>query len=75
MLSFSISYWDLLKFPYFADTTEREGEDFMDNSNVKFIFQPMISLCKLGHLKKDNVLQSSFKPYLFCIILDSWKTN
>jgi hypothetical protein len=37
MLSFSISYWDLIKFPYFVDTTEggdrgwkqaqREGED------------------------------------------------
>jgi hypothetical protein len=23
LLSFSISYWDLIKFPYFADTTER----------------------------------------------------
>ncbi len=23
MLSFSISYWDLIKFHYFADTTER----------------------------------------------------
>jgi hypothetical protein len=23
MLSFSISYWDLIKIPYFADTTER----------------------------------------------------
>jgi hypothetical protein len=23
MLSFSISYWDLIKFPYFADTSER----------------------------------------------------
>jgi len=23
MVSFSISYWDLIKFPYFADTTER----------------------------------------------------
>jgi hypothetical protein len=37
MASFSISYWDLIKFPYYADTTERrdrgwkqaqrEGED------------------------------------------------
>jgi hypothetical protein len=26
MLSFSISYWDLTKFPYFVDTTEREGD-------------------------------------------------
>lgn len=33
--------------------------------NVKFIFQPMISLCNLGHLKKHNVLQSSFSPYFF----------
>jgi hypothetical protein len=36
MLSFSISYWDLIKFPYFADTIERgEGgereDDFIDN--------------------------------------------
>jgi hypothetical protein len=23
MLSLSISYWDLINFPYFADTTER----------------------------------------------------
>jgi hypothetical protein len=40
MLSFSISYWDLIKFPYFGDTTEsgdkdggREG-DFTDNFNI-----------------------------------------
>jgi hypothetical protein len=47
MLSFSISYPDLIKFPYFADTTERwdrgakaeetggetEG-DFMQNSII-----------------------------------------
>jgi hypothetical protein len=47
MLSFSISYPDLIKFPYFVDTTERgdrgakaeeiggetEG-DFMDNSST-----------------------------------------
>jgi hypothetical protein len=24
MLSISISYWDFIKFPYFAHTTERE---------------------------------------------------
>jgi len=28
MLSFSISYWDLIKFPYFADTTERGDTDW-----------------------------------------------
>jgi hypothetical protein len=39
LLSFSISYWDLIKFPYFADTTEwqdrdeREG-DFTDNLKI-----------------------------------------
>jgi hypothetical protein len=43
MLSFIISYWDIIKFPYFADTIERgdrgwkqaqrEG-DFPNNSNV-----------------------------------------
>jgi hypothetical protein len=42
MLSFSISYPDLIKFPYFADTTQRgdkgggerggeRGGDFMNN--------------------------------------------
>jgi hypothetical protein len=25
MLSFSISYWDLIKLPYFANTTEKKG--------------------------------------------------
>jgi hypothetical protein len=44
MLSFSILYWDLIKFHYFADTTTERGDtgwkqaqrkgDFMDNSNV-----------------------------------------
>jgi hypothetical protein len=47
MLSFSISYPDLIKFPYFADTTKRwdrgakaeeiGGEtkgDFMDNFDI-----------------------------------------
>jgi hypothetical protein len=41
MLSFSISYWDLIKFHYFANTIERQDMgwkqaqrhgDFMDNS-------------------------------------------
>jgi hypothetical protein len=40
MLSFSISYRDLIKFPYFADTTERGDRgwktgDFMDNSKYQ----------------------------------------
>jgi hypothetical protein len=55
-----------------VDTPEREGEDSMTlwiTLNVKFIFQLMISLCNLGHLKKDNVLLSSFSPYFFCIII------
>ncbi len=46
MLSFSISYWDLIKFPYFADTTERGDRgwkhaqrqgDFADNFNVDLV--------------------------------------
>jgi hypothetical protein len=52
MLSFSISYPDLIKFPYFVDTTERgeggakAGEtggetegDFMANSNISPFLQ------------------------------------
>jgi hypothetical protein len=41
MLSFSISYRDLIKFPYFADTTERGGRgcnrlwDLRDNLGKK----------------------------------------
>ncbi len=39
MLSFSISYPDLIKFPYFVDITERgdrgwKAGDFMDNFNI-----------------------------------------
>jgi hypothetical protein len=43
MLSFSISYWDLIKFSFFAKTTERGDRvlkeaqrqgDIMDNSIV-----------------------------------------
>jgi hypothetical protein len=47
VLSFSISYRDLIKFPYFVDTTERGGRgvkaeeiasetkgDFADKSNI-----------------------------------------
>jgi hypothetical protein len=45
MLSFSISYWDLIKFPSYTterggDRGERQGEDrvgeFMDKSNIWF---------------------------------------
>jgi len=45
MLRLSISYWDLIKFPYFTDTTkrgvrgwkeaQRQG-DFTDISNIKY---------------------------------------
>jgi hypothetical protein len=47
MLSFNISYWDLIKFPYFADTTEREDsgrrrgwrqDDFTNNSIMQLVF-------------------------------------
>jgi hypothetical protein len=47
MLSFNISYPDVIKFPYFVDTTQRGGKgakaeeigvetegDFMDNSVI-----------------------------------------
>ncbi len=50
MLSSSISYWDLIKFPYFADITksgdrgwkhaQRQG-DFMDNSKNR----PLVDFC------------------------------
>jgi hypothetical protein len=55
MLNISISYWDLIKFPYFADTTERRdreveterigGEregDFTDNSIGCPKFKPVL---------------------------------
>ncbi len=51
MLSSNISYWDLIKFPYFADITEsrdrgwkhaqRQG-DFMDNSNKEKKNHPLV---------------------------------
>jgi hypothetical protein len=46
MLSFSISFWDLIKFPYFADTSKRgdggqmrpkRQSDFIDNFSLLFI--------------------------------------
>jgi hypothetical protein len=51
MLSFNISYWDFIKFPYFADTIERgdrgwndrdRGEiedDFRDNFNMNYFLK------------------------------------
>ncbi len=48
MVSFSISYWDLIKFPYIADTTERGDRrwkqaqrqgDVMTHTIVREIFQ------------------------------------
>jgi hypothetical protein len=47
MLSFSISYPDLIKFPYFADTTESEG-DFTDNLPRYYSFHKAIHLGGLG---------------------------
>jgi hypothetical protein len=44
MLSFSILYWDLIKFPYFGDLAQRGGwkeaqsqGDFMENSIVQLL--------------------------------------
>jgi hypothetical protein len=52
MASFSISYWDLIKFHYYADTTEREdrgwkqaqrqGEDMVTSRIAKFIIDKKI---------------------------------
>jgi hypothetical protein len=40
MLSLSISYWDLIKFHYFADTTERgEGDEREDEDMVTLGFK------------------------------------
>jgi hypothetical protein len=45
MLSFSTSLWDLIKFPYFGETTERAEEirderegDFMDQFIILSLF-------------------------------------
>jgi hypothetical protein len=35
MLSFSISYSDLIKFPYFADTAERGDRGVKDGEDMK----------------------------------------
>ncbi len=59
MLSFSISYWELIKFPCFADTTERGDRgwkqaqsqgDFMDNSLCGWISLVTWTLCVQGSL-------------------------
>jgi hypothetical protein len=42
MLSFSISYWDLIKFPYFPDTTERGDRGW----NQRVIFRITLSSFK-----------------------------
>jgi hypothetical protein len=69
MLSFSISYWDVLKFPFFADTTEkgdrewkqaqRQG-DFLDNSSTqktkggpKLVLSPKV-VTTLRPIKDDH---------------------
>jgi hypothetical protein len=57
MLYFSISYWDLINFHYFVNTTERgdRGEsrakdaDIADNSNM----------AKIRHPKKKHVGSST----------------
>ncbi len=56
MLSFSISYWDLVKFHYFADSTEREdkgwkqaqreGEDECCACKWFGTYTPCVKLCK-----------------------------
>jgi len=70
MLSFNISYWDLIKFLYFADTTEREDRewkqgpktgwkegDFMDLSIILRIDEPMRS----GY--SDKIMKSLSSVY------------
>jgi hypothetical protein len=48
MLSYSISYWDLTKFPYFADTTERGDKgDFIDNSTLYKTYHFFIMFFKI----------------------------
>ncbi len=65
MLSFSISYWDLIKFPYFVDITE-EGDrgwkqaqtqqgDFTDKSIAR---QRMIYKVTLATAGNTRVMES-----------------
>ncbi len=70
MLSFSISYWDLIKFHYFVDTTERGHRgwkqvqrqgDFTVNSIVWYILQPCAWQCRF-HIRL--ILSSPLGPLL-----------
>jgi hypothetical protein len=57
MLSFRISYWDLIKFPYFVDTTEREREGIGGEIRSGPKTQ------KTAWFYTDNSNMSMFSPY------------
>jgi len=68
VLSFSISYWDLIKFPYFTDTTERgvrgwkeaqrRGEDWVT------LWISLISRNKPANVGWVSLTHSIFRPFL-----------
>jgi hypothetical protein len=73
MASFSISYWDWIKFPYYADTTEkgdrgwkqaqRQGEDTVTLGILKSI--TLKKILKSYHTKGLRASQSSCDSTLF----------
>jgi hypothetical protein len=76
MLSFSILYWNLIKFLYFADTTERgtRGEresDFMDNFIRHESREKQNLSVFLNTYQNLSLTSGEFRPFLpwklFCV--------
>jgi hypothetical protein len=63
MLSFSISYWGLLKFPYFADITERRDRGWKQaqrEGEERVILQITLIKCAEKYRVQLNENKNSF---------------
>jgi len=66
VLRCSISYWDLIKCPYFADTTERGDGGLKGGPNTGW---------RQGYFKDNSIIKKSFKEVSDFYNFDIWNSQ
>jgi len=63
MLSFSISYWDLIKFSYFAETTERGDKGLKEAQRQGDIMDKLYCLGGLFFITSPKLVSNNCLPW------------
>jgi hypothetical protein len=76
MLNFNISHWDLIKFPYFVDTSKKGDMGWKKRRRYGDIMDISIVYPKFNiSLVKYSVLEASFKKVKIWVIVWLWSKH